>query len=105
MVKDAWGVRRSCAACAAKFYDLQKTPPVCPKCGSVYEMIITGRGRKSKTAALAAGRVDVIDDLDLVEDLDLDPTLGDDADVLDADADADEGLGINERVLEGDEAL
>lgn len=106
MVKAEWGVKRSCAGCAAKFYDLKKTPPVCPKCGTVYEMIMSGRGRKSKASALAAGKIDAIDDLELTDDLDLDTTLeGDDVDVLEDDVDGDEGLGINERVLGEDEAL
>ncbi len=105
MVKAEWGIRRSCAACSAKFYDLKKTPPVCPKCGSVYEMIVSGRGRRSKASALSAGKADVLDDLDLAEDLDLDTEIeGDDVDVLEDDGDNDDGLGINERVLEDDES-
>lgn len=31
------GEKRECASCGAKFYDLGKTPPVCPKCGTVYQ--------------------------------------------------------------------
>ena len=28
------GSKRICVSCAARFYDLAKTPPVCPKCGT-----------------------------------------------------------------------
>ncbi len=28
------GSKRVCVSCAARFYDLARTPPVCPKCGT-----------------------------------------------------------------------
>ena len=34
MPKPELGSKRVCVACGARFYDLQKTPAVCPKCGT-----------------------------------------------------------------------
>lgn len=34
MAKPELGTKRVCVACGARFYDLAKTPPVCPKCGT-----------------------------------------------------------------------
>ena len=34
MVKAEWGTKHTCQNCGAKFYDLKKTPAVCPKCGT-----------------------------------------------------------------------
>jgi uncharacterized protein (TIGR02300 family) len=34
MAKSELGAKRVCAACGARFYDLSKTPAVCPKCGT-----------------------------------------------------------------------
>jgi uncharacterized protein (TIGR02300 family) len=34
MVKPELGTKRVCVACGARFYDLTKTPAVCPKCGT-----------------------------------------------------------------------
>ena len=34
MVKPELGTKRVCVSCNARFYDLQKTPAVCPKCGT-----------------------------------------------------------------------
>ena len=34
MPKPELGTKRVCVACGARFYDLQKTPAVCPKCGT-----------------------------------------------------------------------
>jgi uncharacterized protein (TIGR02300 family) len=32
------GIKRQCTHCGAKFFDLMKSPIVCPKCGTVYEV-------------------------------------------------------------------
>ena len=37
--KDKLGLKRICGSCGAKFYDLGKTPIICPKCGTPYEEI------------------------------------------------------------------
>ena len=34
MAKPELGTKRVCVACNTKFYDLLKTPPVCPKCST-----------------------------------------------------------------------
>ena len=38
MVKPEWGTKRTCQSCAARFYDLQRKPIVCPKCETVFEL-------------------------------------------------------------------
>jgi len=35
----ALGVRRRCLICAAAFYDLGRTPIVCPKCGTEFNVV------------------------------------------------------------------
>jgi len=37
MAKAEWGKKRKCLNCAAKFYDLNKDPIVCPKCNTVFD--------------------------------------------------------------------
>jgi len=34
MAKPELGMKRVCVACATRFYDLAKSPAVCPKCGT-----------------------------------------------------------------------
>ena len=36
MAKPALGTKRICLGCAAKFYDLNKDPIVCPTCETVF---------------------------------------------------------------------
>jgi uncharacterized protein (TIGR02300 family) len=42
-MKTERGTKRTCqsASCAARFYDLNRNPIVCPICGTVYEMMTT----------------------------------------------------------------
>lgn len=37
MVDPKLGTKRSCEACEAKFYDLNKSPATCPICGHVFD--------------------------------------------------------------------
>jgi hypothetical protein len=32
--REKFGERRSCFACGVKFYDMHRSPPMCPKCGT-----------------------------------------------------------------------
>ena len=36
MVKAELGTKRTCPSCAARFYDLMKSPITCPKCGASF---------------------------------------------------------------------
>ena len=58
MAKPELGTKRLCGSCGAKFYDLSKDPIVCPKCGTVFEIVIpVARGRAAEAAAAAAAGV------------------------------------------------
>jgi uncharacterized protein (TIGR02300 family) len=40
VAKPELGTKRLCAGCGAKFYDLNKAPIHCPKCGVVHEVAV-----------------------------------------------------------------
>ena len=55
MAKPELGTKRLCASCGAKFYDLSKDPITCPKCGTVFEIVVpVSRGGRDAAAAAAA---------------------------------------------------
>jgi uncharacterized protein (TIGR02300 family) len=56
VAKPELGTKRLCASCGAKFYDLNKDPIHCPKCGTVYEIapVVTRGGRPDAAAARPA---------------------------------------------------
>jgi len=57
VVKASWGTKRTCQSCGARFYDLNKGPIKCPKCGREHDredFVKVRRGRDSAAAATAA---------------------------------------------------
>ena len=94
MAKTEWGTKRLCSSCGSRFYDLARTPIVCPKCGAAYEGEVTFKSRRSSAIVdktpLAPKVVDVVGDID-----DALIVLGDDDDldvVTDAVEEEDESL-------------
>jgi hypothetical protein len=41
MTKPELGTKRLCANCSARYYDLNKSPITCPKCGAPFEVVAT----------------------------------------------------------------
>ena len=83
------GSKRVCVSCATRFYDLARTPPVCPKCGTEQPPeaprappIRRGPARRMTKAPTPAAR-DADDDAAPVLDDD-----DDDEDEIEADEDA-----------------
>jgi uncharacterized protein (TIGR02300 family) len=57
VVKASWGTKRTCQSCGARFYDLNKGPIKCPKCGREHDredFVKVRRGRGAAAAATAA---------------------------------------------------
>jgi uncharacterized protein (TIGR02300 family) len=53
VAKPELGTKRLCASCGAKFYDLNKDPIHCPKCGAVYEVVVATRPVRLYAAPVA----------------------------------------------------
>jgi uncharacterized protein (TIGR02300 family) len=52
LAKPDLGTKRLCGNCGAKFYDLSKTPIVCPKCETVFVVpVVTSRSRPEPARA------------------------------------------------------
>ena len=92
------GLKRTCVACGARFYDLNKSPAACPKCGTE-QPAEQPRARRAaaplpeekvrKRAAAVEGA-----DVDDVEVDDADADVAEDADDLDEDEDLGEEIGV-----------
>jgi len=88
------GSKRVCVSCATRFYDLARTPPVCPKCGTAQPpeaprvapiRRVPGMRHRMMKAPVPVAR-DVEDDAAPVLDVDEDET-DEDAEVIEEDAD------------------
>jgi uncharacterized protein (TIGR02300 family) len=55
VAKPELGTKRLCGSCSAKFYDLNKSPIVCPKCSTVFEVVVPLSRGRADAAAAAAG--------------------------------------------------
>ena len=72
MAKVELGTKRQCQNCGAKFFDLNKDPIVCPKCGTIFLGAATARARpaakpeEEETELAAPAGVDIVS-LDEVE--------------------------------------
>ena len=50
MAKPDLGSKHQCQNCGAKFFDLNKDPIVCPKCGTVFQSVAAARARPAAKA-------------------------------------------------------
>ena len=50
MAKLELGSKHQCQNCGAKFFDLNKDPIVCPKCGTVFQGLAAARARPAAKA-------------------------------------------------------
>jgi len=120
VAKPELGTKRQCLSCGAKFYDLNKDPIVCPKCGTVFVVQAlrgraeTARAEEGEETELETG-ADIVsldevaagekakegavdDDVDIEDDIDDDDTFleedetsdDDVSDLIDGDIDDDE---------------
>ena len=104
MAKPEWGTKRTCQKCEARFYDLKRTPIVCPKCGHSHDaedFIKTRRSRSAPKAAPVKKPIEKI--VPVVEEAATDD-VADDALIEDADDLADDADDEIE-VVEDDDTL
>ncbi|MFD2233931.1 TIGR02300 family protein [Phaeospirillum tilakii] len=47
MAKPEWGHKRTCQSCGCRFYDMKRTPIVCPKCGANVEPDVPFKVRRA----------------------------------------------------------
>jgi uncharacterized protein (TIGR02300 family) len=104
------GTKRHCGSCGAKFYDLGKTPILCPKCGSVFEVaVVNVSSRREAPKAPVVVPEKVVEELPVpdVDIVSLDEVAADEAaDIDDEDIAVDDEAEIeddDDTFLEADE--
>ena len=118
MAKPQLGNKHQCQHCGTKFFDLNKTPVVCPKCGVVQQVT---SARHARTGAVDEEEVDnevgpelvSLDeaepaeetiDVGVDEDVEIeDETADDDTFLEEEEEDADDVTGLIDGDLAGDE--
>ena len=77
MAKPEWGRKRTCQVCGKKYYDLNKSPIICPSCGAEFDPNDYLRTKKGKSNS---SKTSVENDIDLTKDLDDIDNIEDDND-------------------------
>lgn len=114
MPKPEWGVKRQCANCGARFYDLNADPATCPECGAVFEIEALIRGKRARPAlrgAVVESEADIVIETDDDADDDTVIETDDDDDAAEVpvpvaapgDEDADEDIEAEDAVLLDDD--
>lgn len=114
VAKPEWGLKRVCQSCSAKFYDMQRNPIVCPKCGAAFDpdaLLKSRRPRPTPVKAAAAkeaapekaeGDDDAVLLDDNIDDDDIDVSEDDDAVLANTD-DLDGDSDLGDVVIEDEE--
>jgi len=92
VAKPELGAKRQCQACAAKFFDLNRDPIICPKCGTVFQGApmraerASAKDEESEDEPANAAGVEIVslDEVEAAEEKAADPVV-DDIDVEDDD--------------------
>lgn len=77
MAQPKLGVKRHCLSCGARFYDLHKSPIVCPKCDTIHDPEALFKARRGGKPSNQEEQSNVIP----INLLDADPLLDDAVDV------------------------
>ncbi len=110
MAKPELGSKRQCQACGAKFFDLNKDPIVCPKCGTVFQGAAAMRVRpvakedEEDAEMVAPAGVDIVslDEVEAGEEKAAE-TVVEDIDVEDDAADAEDNSFLEEEEEDEDD--
>jgi uncharacterized protein (TIGR02300 family) len=86
------GRKRRCASCGIKFYDLTKTPAICPACGTEFDPEVLLKSRRGRAAAKVdeaktPPKEEDVNDDDVIEKAENDEFENDDDEVLASESD------------------
>lgn len=92
VAKPDMGTKRQCQSCGTKFFDMNRSPIVCPKCGTVYQAVVARAAPRAAAAADDEEKDSESADLVPLEDADAPEdavVVDDDVEVEDDDSTAD----------------
>ena len=90
MAKPDLGKKHVCQSCGAPYFDLNRTPPVCPKCGTEVASVLKGRKTAPEKAKPAGEKPAESEDSEDLEDIaDIEVPDDDDDDLVEDEDDDD----------------
>ncbi|WP_338333126.1 TIGR02300 family protein [Acetobacter sp. LMG 32666] len=95
------GTKRVCVSCGARFYDLNRAPAICPKCGTEQPALVPRLRRNSDSlspvpaSAAPIKKADEDIDIDTDDDTEDDDVMEDTADLDDDDDDISSDIDVS----------
>ena len=111
MAKPELGTKRLCTSCGTKYYDLNRSPILCPKCGATFEVGALPVRAKAKAAIVEEAELEEeVADVEIVSLEEADAEVGaddaadiEDPEIADIDPELDEADAFLEEEDEGDD--
>ena len=75
MAKPEWGKKRTCQVCGTKYYDLNKSPMICPSCGAEFDPNVLLKNKKGKslsTKVTTGNDNELTEDISNIDDIEVD---------------------------------
>ena len=76
MAKPEWGKKRICSSCNTRYYDLNKSPIICPSCGAEFDpndYLKTRKGKSVSSKTSLENDNDLTKDIENIDDIEVDP--------------------------------
>ena len=76
MAKPEWGLKRTCQVCGKKYYDLNKSPIICPSCGAEFDpnhYLKTKKGKSVSSKTSVENDNDLTKGIENIDDIEDDP--------------------------------
>ena len=76
MAKPEWGRKRTCQVCGKKYYDLNKSPIICPSCGAEFDpnhYLKTKKGKSVSSKTSVENDNDLTKGIENIDDIEDDP--------------------------------
>ncbi len=107
MVKPEWGKKRICSSCGTKYYDLNKSPIICPSCGAEFDpedYLKKRKGKNLSTKITSEKNNELSEDISGIDDIEEDTdneVVSDDDPLLEINKE-EQNIGEDEIVIEND---
>ena len=75
MANPEWGKKRICPACNTKYYDFNKSPIICPSCGTEFDPDTYQKSRKGKgslTKVVPENNQNISEEMSNIDNIDTD---------------------------------
>ena len=108
MAKPEWGIKRICSSCKTKYYDLNKSPIICPSCGTEFDpdyYLKTKKSRGVLSKVSSENDNDLSSDIDNIDDIEVDSdseVVSDDDPLLEINNEDQNGIADDEIVIDED---